>query len=176
MTLVLAFSLEHDGWSAILGDVEALCLRAADAAIAEAGLILSEGVQELSLVLADDATVQPLNLEWRGQDRPTNVLSFPALEPDQIKRWRSKGLAPTSPQAPPLLLGDVILAFETCQKEAEADHKDLADHLGHLVIHGVLHLLGYDHLTEEEACEMEALEIASLKKLEIANPYQDSDV
>jgi probable rRNA maturation factor len=116
---------------------------------------------EFSIVLADDATQRRLNRAWREVDRPTNVLAFPAWDPD----------APTPPEAP-LLLGDVVLAFETVAAEAEAQGKPLCDHLSHLTIHGVLHLLGYDHRTEAEAGAMESLETAILASLGVPDPYR----
>lgn len=123
------------------------------------GLVLPRQV-ELSIVLADDAAQQQLNRDWRGIDRPTNVLSFPSWRPD----------APAPPGAP-LLLGDIVLAFETVAREAEEQQKPIADHLSHLVVHGVLHLLGYDHRTDGEASVMEALETSILASLGVADPY-----
>lgn len=113
---------------------------------------------ELSLVLANDAMVRDLNRDWRGKDKPTNVLSFPAEDEMDI------------PEAP-RMLGDVVLAYETLCREAEAQSKRVEDHLSHLVIHGVLHLLGYDHIEDIEAQEMEALEAQLLESLGISNPY-----
>ena len=113
---------------------------------------------ELSLVLADDAMVRELNRDWRDKDKPTNVLSFPAEDEIDI------------PEAP-RMLGDVVLAFETLCREAEEQSKPLEHHLSHLVIHGVLHLLGYDHIEDTEAQEMEALEAQLLESLGISNPY-----
>jgi probable rRNA maturation factor len=115
---------------------------------------------ELAVVLANDVEQRGLNRDWRGIDRPTNVLSFPAWEPR----------APAPPGAP-LLLGDVVLALETVAREAEAQGKPFADHLSHLVVHGVLHLLGYDHQTEIEAGVMETLETSILAGLGVADPY-----
>jgi len=112
---------------------------------------------ELSVVLGDDPMVQGLNKEWRGFDKPTNVLSFPADDFD-------------IPEAP-RILGDVILALQTIEGEAINQNKNFTDHLAHLVIHGVLHLLGHDHIKEAEAEKMEALEIKLLAKLNIVNPY-----
>jgi len=111
------------------------------------------------LVLGSDARVRGLNRDYRGKDKPTNVLSFAALD----------GGRP--PRNQPWSLGDVILALGTCRKEARAQGKSLEQHLLHLVIHGVLHLLGYDHEADAEAERMEGLEIAALKRLGIDNPY-----
>lgn len=110
---------------------------------------------EISIVLADDAFVQNLNREYRGKDKPTNVLSFPQDEHG--------------------LLGDVILAHETLSREAKEQDKSFEDHLMHLVVHGTLHLMGHDHENDEEAEEMEALEIKILEQLGVENPYQISD-
>lgn len=111
------------------------------------------------LVLSSDAKVRRLNRDYRGKDKPTNVLSFAALD----------GGKPPRSQAWPL--GDIILALTTCRKEARQQGKELEQHLTHLVIHGVLHLLGYDHEVDADAERMEALEIAALKRLGIGNPY-----
>jgi len=140
-------------WREALPGVEELCRAAAAAALATAP---RRKASELSLVLADDATVRDLNRRWRGQDRPTNVLSFPA------------GGGP----APVALLGDVVLAFETVAREADEQGKSLGDHLAHLVVHGVLHLLGHDHEQDRAAKRMEALETGILAGLGIADPYR----
>lgn len=115
---------------------------------------------ELSLVLAGDKTLQSLNNEWRGKDKPTNVLSFPG---DDIVVGEEAGL----------ILGDIIISLETTKREATLEKKSFEDHLSHLVIHGFLHLFGYDHETDEEANQMEGLEIKILNELGIANPYED---
>ena len=163
MSLSLAFSVEHEAW----GDPETLCERAITMALNESGVELPSALIEVSLVLSDDARVRALNKEWRGKDSATNVLSFPAYDDDQ----------PDLPDGAPVLLGDIILAYETCMNEAKRDHISVEDHLSHLVVHGVLHLLGYDHLTDEEAEDMESLEISILAKLGIDNPYkEDADV
>ncbi|MGF1608009.1 MAG: rRNA maturation RNase YbeY [Kiloniellales bacterium] len=117
---------------------------------------------ELSLVLADDAFVRRLNRDYRGQDKPTNVLSFASLD-EPAPPCRAAGA--------PLLLGDVIVARETLQHEAGEAGKTVTDHLSHLVVHGVLHLLGYAHEAEAEARRMESLEVAILAELGIADPY-----
>ncbi len=148
--------VEADGWGQ-LGDVEALALEAVEAAFAASPLAPREPV-EISLLLADDAAVRELNREWRGQDKPTNVLSFPSPAMDV------PGVRP---------LGDLALAYETVAREAEAEEKTLLDHLRHLVIHGCLHLLGHDHDSPERAEAMEAVEIDALARLGVANPYRD---
>ena len=119
-----------------------------------------------SLLLADDAEVQALNREWRGKDTPTNVLSFPMLT-------RAELLA-LAPEGPPELLGDIALALETCTREAGEKGISLDHHAAHLIIHGLLHLAGYDHETSpEDAAAMEALEIKALALMGIADPYGD---
>jgi probable rRNA maturation factor len=112
---------------------------------------------EVSLCLADDARLHTLNSRWRGIDKPTNVLSFPSAAPDGL------GAAPT--------LGDIALAFETLEREAEDLGVPLADHYRHLVAHGFLHLIGYDHETDKAAERMEALETRILARLGVADPY-----
>ena len=110
---------------------------------------------EVSLVLADDDFVQDLNKRYRGKDKPTNVLSFEQDEDEYL-----------------MSLGDVIFAYQTIAREADEQGKDFQDHLSHLAVHGTLHLLGYDHETDKEAEEMEALEIKILQALDINNPYE----
>lgn len=116
----------------------------------------------LSLLLTDDRRIRIVNRDWRGFDKPTNVLSFPAAPPERIAE---------SP-----LLGDIVLAFETVEREAAAEGKSLPDHFRHLLVHGLLHLLGEDHETEAEARRMEALEVEALARLGIADPYADAEL
>jgi probable rRNA maturation factor len=146
-------------WRQSLPEAERVALAAARAALAGSGQCL-DAPGELSLVLGDDALVRALNRAWRGQDKPTNVLSFGAGED-----------GPHPPGAP-RLLGDVVLAFETVAAEAKAQGKRLADHLAHLVVHGVLHLIGFDHEAAAEAARMEALETGILAGLGIVDPYR----
>lgn len=156
-------------WRQRRPDIDALCAEAVRAALGSAPA-LPRGA-ELSLVLADDATVRELNRAWRGKDRPTNVLSFPAQEltPD----GPPLDAPPDAPLDAPWPLGDVVLACETVAGEAAAQGKDFADHLRHLVVHGVLHLLGHDHEEDAEAERMEALERRILAGLGVADPYAE---
>ena len=126
------------------------------AAVAETKSVLREGV-EVSLCLADDAALRALNAHWRGTDKPTNVLSFPSAPSDRA------GQAST--------LGDIALAYETLAREAEDLGVPLADHYRHLLAHGFLHLIGYDHEEDAEAERMEALETRILARLGAADPY-----
>lgn len=148
--------VEAAGWTAALPDAERQVARAAEAALAGCR---EAGHWTTAILLADDALVRDLNHRFRGQDKPTNVLSFPAGE---------EGAPPERPRQ----RGDVVLAFETVAREAEAQGKTLADHLSHLVVHGLLHLLGHDHEEPEEAEDMEALERRLLAGIGIADPYE----
>jgi len=143
------------------------CAEAASLAEAAARLALRRGEAPaeavVDITLADDDAQRALNRTWRGMDSPTNVLAFPASDP----------AIPVPPGAP-LLLGDVVLAFETVRREAAEQEKPLADHLRHLVVHGVLHLLGHDHDDAADAAAMEAHEIAILAELGVPNPYRDT--
>jgi probable rRNA maturation factor len=140
-----------------LWDAEPLAEQTVREAIAAAAaLVPADG--EVSVALSDDAAVRILNRDWRGIDKPTNVLSFPA--------------AAHPAQGQPLLLGDVIVAYETLAREAAEESKPFLHHLAHLAVHGYLHLLGYDHQTDSEAGVMEALESDILARLRIADPYR----
>ena len=155
----LVVRVDHPGWRALSSDPEAVIERAVTAVL-EA--IEPEAV-ELSVVLSDDAVLRTLNRDHRGKDYATNVLSFPpALAPALL-----------AVHAGPRPLGDVILALETVEREAAEQGKSGLDHLCHLVVHGVLHLCGYEHGTEAEAEEMEDVERAVLGGLGIADPYAD---
>jgi probable rRNA maturation factor len=140
-------------------DAEAIILRAVETA---AGMVDTDtGDAELAIMLTDDAGIRTLNANWRGIDKPTNVLSFPALQPTGTP----------SPDDAPRMLGDIAIAYETVRREADDEHKPFAHHLSHLTIHGFLHLIGYDHETDEEAGEMENLERKILARLGIPDPY-----
>lgn len=145
------------------GAWEALATRAA-AAAGEGEPLLASPRLAVSLLFTSDAEVHALNREWRGRDKPTNVLSFPMLERDE--------LAALAPDGPPVMLGDIALAHETCAREAAEKGIALEHHAAHLLVHGLLHLAGHDHVdSDEEAEAMEALETRILAKLGIADPY-----
>ncbi len=156
-------SVDCASWTRALPEVESLCRRVAAVSLGLAGELPADRL-EVSLVLADDAMVRELNGQYRGQDKPTNVLSFAALD--------DGGPVPAEG---PVLLGDVIFAYETTAAEAAATGKTLDQHLCHLVVHGILHLLGYDHQNDAEADEMEGLERSLLAALGVPDPYEESD-
>ena len=161
----LDISIEAD-WPATT-DWEALAARAADAA-ASVAPELAHPRLSASLLFADDAEIQALNREWRDKDKPTNVLSFPMLEREQLLDLPAEG--------PPELLGDIVLAQETCAREAAEKSVSLEAHATHLVVHGMLHLAGYDHeISPAEAVAMEALETKALAQLGIEDPYDGAD-
>ncbi|MBK4718844.1 rRNA maturation RNase YbeY [Azospirillum sp. YIM DDC1] len=157
MAVDVVVSREAGDWAE---NAEWLCERAALSALSVT-YDEDEGPAELSVVLADDALVHRLNREYRGKDKPTNVLSFALTEAEE----------PELGEDAPVMLGDVILAWETVAREAAEQGKTPSDHMTHLVVHGVLHLLGYDHETDDEAEEMEQLETDVLATLGIADPY-----
>jgi probable rRNA maturation factor len=162
------------GWSGNV-DWERLAdaaVRAALALTAQAGLATGAVMVEISVKLADDAEIQGLNRAYRGKDAPTNVLSFPMFEPDLLATIAT---GDASAEAGEVLLGDIILAQETCAREAGEKAISLADHVTHLIVHGTLHLLGHDHEDEAAAIAMEAMETRALASLGIADPYGDRD-
>jgi probable rRNA maturation factor len=134
-------------------------------AIAAAAELITEdiGGSELAVMLTDDAGIRTLNGNWRGIDKPTNVLSFPALPPG----------GPRGPEDAPRMLGDIAIAYETTRGEADDEQKPFDHHLSHLAVHGFLHLIGYDHETDDDAETMETLEREILSQLGIPDPYAD---
>lgn len=161
--------IEHDAWQTHLPETDTLCRRAVRAGWTGGRKALDEAHHlsgaltnpvEISLMLSNDQTVRSLNRDHRGKDAATNVLSFP-------------GDTDTPHPGADILLGDIILAWETVAAEAEAAYKPIEDHTTHLLIHGVLHLLGYDHECEEDATVMERIEVESLARLGLPNPYSD---
>ena len=150
---MIEIEVEDAAWTAALPEAEAVVMRAATAAL---GTV--EG--DLVVLLTDDAGVQDLNARFRDKDRPTNVLSFPAF--------------PLTPgKMPGPMLGDIIFAEETLAREAADLGKSFDDHLTHLMVHGFLHLFGYDHMEDEEAEKMEGLETRILAELGLSDPYGD---
>ena len=148
MSVTLDLRIETAGWTDAIPQIEQLCRVAL-----EAGRQIAGTGGEIALLLTDDQQMHQLNRDWRGKDKPTDVLSFPAGELD----------------AP--FLGDIAVGFETASHDATARKITLGDHLTHLLIHGYLHLLGHDHMEDTEAREMEDLEIRALATLGIADPY-----
>jgi probable rRNA maturation factor len=146
---------------------EPLVRKAAEAAIAESAfpdLMDSDRAIEMSVTLTGDEEVQALNAKWRGKDKPTNVLSFPMADDLDFARSNVAG--------PELLLGDIILAHGVCAAEAAEKGVPFEQHATHLLVHGTLHLLGYDHQEDAQASDMEAREVKALARLGIANPYE----
>ncbi|NCP20020.1 MAG: rRNA maturation RNase YbeY [Erythrobacter sp.] len=164
----MQLEIEIDGWPPLQGvdDWEALAIRAAQAAASVEPALANERL-ETSILFTSDAEVHALNREWREKDRPTNVLSFPMLEREEV--------CALPPAGPPVLLGDIALARETCAREAAEKGIALEAHASHLVIHGLLHLAGLDHeISPHDAREMEALEVKALAQLGLPDPYGDA--
>jgi len=157
---VIGVSTSCSGWENALPDAAALARAAAAAALRHGD---APAAAVVDIALTNDDEQRRLNRTWRGKDASTNVLAFPAADP-----------AVPVPDGAPLLLGDVVLAFETVRREAAEQEKPLADHLRHLVVHGVLHLLGHDHENAADAAIMEASEIAILAEMGVPNPYRDT--
>ena len=152
-------------------DWEARAGEAAAAALAltpYASLTDAAPLVEIAIRLTDDAEVHALNRDFRGKDKPTNVLSFPQVQDDLLESLANSDDGE-------ILLGDIVLARETCMREAEEKGVSVVDHATHLIIHGTLHLVGYDHMDDASATAMEALEVKALASLGIANPYADQD-
>lgn len=154
--------VEDDRWLAV--EIEALAEEACGAALTHLGIEEAE----ISLLACDDARIATLNAEFRDKPTPTNVLSWPSEE----RAAEEPGGEPLPPEDPEL--GDIAIAWETCLREAEEAGKPHADHLRHLLVHGTLHLLGYDHIDDKDAALMERLEVEILGKLGIADPYGDT--
>jgi probable rRNA maturation factor len=165
--MMLEIALEADEeWDSSSSWVE-LARKAAQAAIAESAFPqLNESSRhvELSVRLAGDEEVRGLNAHWRGKDKPTNVLSFPMAETYELEQSDEDG--------PAIMLGDIILAHGVCEREAADKGVTIDEHATHLVVHGTLHLLGYDHQADADATDMERREADALARLGIANPYE----
>jgi probable rRNA maturation factor len=166
-SLTLDAQMDHPAWLEALPALQVVAEKACVAAWREVLRMHHAEVfsAEISLTWTNDAEMQLLNRQYRHQDKPTNVLSFPLYD-----GWGV--IAPVAAQVPVLALGDIILAFETIRREATEQQKTFADHTTHMLVHGVLHLCGFDHLVDGEAEQMEALEINILEKLGVDNPYR----
>ena len=157
MTISVALDVDAEAWTAVPA-LEHLATRAFDEAARHADRPILDGA-EVSVLLCDDDAIRDLNRDWRGVDKATNVLSFPT----------------PGPLAARPLLGDIAVSWNTTRREAEDEGKPVADHLTHLLVHGFLHLLGYDHESEGEGDAMERLEASILAGLGIADPYRSSE-
>ncbi|ACP23847.1 conserved hypothetical protein [Sinorhizobium fredii NGR234] len=161
--LDIQISVEEGDWPSE-DELQGLSTRILDVTVA---FLIAEEKQpfpddppELSLVFTDDQSIREINAEWRNQDKPTNVLSFPAF--------------PVTPgNMPGPMLGDIIVAYETLEREAAEMEKPFEEHLTHLLVHGFLHLFGYDHIEDDEAERMEGLETRILARLGLSDPYGD---
>jgi probable rRNA maturation factor len=160
MALRIEFVEGEPRWRRALASRK-LAREAAAAAAEEAGVKLARGA-EVTIHLVNDESIREINKQWRAKDAPTNVLSFPAAPADRIASAR--------------LLGDIFVALETLEREAAAEGKPLADHFRHLVAHGFLHLLGFDHETPAEAEAMEAIEVRALARLGVEDPYAGAEL
>jgi probable rRNA maturation factor len=165
MMLQIALDADED-WDSSSA-LETLVRRAAEAAVAESAfpqLAAAERPVEISVTLTGDESVRALNAEWRGKDKATNVLSFPMVDGVDLTQAIIAG--------PELLLGDIVVARGVCEAEARDRGVSFENHAAHLLVHGTLHLLGYDHEDAADAQDMEAREVRALARLGIANPYE----
>lgn len=156
----ILLDIEDERWQQALPDVEMFTHRVLQHGVSH-GLLdpFTAKMFEVSILLTNDAAMQVMNRDYRGKDKPTNVLSFPGF--DSIEQ-----------DVETLMLGDIAFGIETLRREAEEQGKSLKDHYAHLLLHGFLHLIGFDHEDEEDAEAMEALEISLLQQFGISNPYQ----
>lgn len=165
---LIEVSVQDPAWEEI-PDIEKLVTLVAEKALENAIMpkFAYGRALEVSIALANDELVQVLNREYREKDKPTNVLTFASMDSEDFE---------LELQHDPLNLGDVILSYQTIHRESQEQGKFILDHLKHLTVHGVLHLLGYDHQDDDEATDMETLEIRILEKLGVQNPYTDTSV
>jgi probable rRNA maturation factor len=164
--MILEVAIEADEEWDSSKDWQRLVRRATESAIAESAfpdLARSVRPVELSVRLTSDDEVRALNAHWRGKDKPTNVLSFPLAEQYELEQGDEEG--------PELMLGDIVVARGVCEREAVEKHVSFEDHASHLIVHGTLHLLGYDHQDDGSAEEMERREARALQRLGITDPY-----
>ena len=167
MNGIVDIVIEDARWEAF--GLEPLAERAVSAALAGAGL----GTEGYSVVLmgCDDARIAELNADFRGKPQPTNVLSWPSEERSAEEAGGVPDLPAPGDDEDPCELGDIAIAFETCEREAAEQGKPMAEHVTHLVVHGLLHCLGYDHVEEADAAVMEGLEVRILASLGLSDPY-----
>ena len=167
--MMLEIDIESDEEWDSSTDWSLLVRRAAESALAESAFPqLANGPRpvEISVRLTSDEQVRALNAEWRGKDKPTNVLSFPLVETDELDN---------PGEGPELMLGDIVLAKGVCEREAAEKAIPVETHATHLLVHGTLHLLGYDHLDDDQATDMEDREVRALARLGIDDPYRVID-
>lgn len=158
--------VEAPEWAGV--DLEAIAVRACTAALTALGLPADRF--EIAVLACDDARIAVLNADFRGKPQPTNVLSWPAEE-IALPPGQTPALPDPGADGPPRELGDIAIAYQTCAREATEQGKPLADHLGHLLVHAVLHLLGFDHINDADAAHMEGLETRILANMGVADPY-----
>jgi probable rRNA maturation factor len=161
----VALAVATPGWLAAIDDLERRCRCIVRATLALATDVAWLRGGEISILLADDGEIRRLNAQYRELDRSTNVLSFPNLDLD-------RGKAAGAPPPGPVLLGDIAMSFERLSEEAAGQDKPVLDHFAHLLVHGTLHLLGYDHQSDQQADLMEGLEAMVLDRLGMAAPYR----
>lgn len=172
--LVVDVAVEHDDWSDRIPGAAEICADTLTAALSFLPGHLP-GL-EVSVALVDDATIRDLNRRFRGMDKPTNVLSFPALDAPALGALERGERPADMPPGAPVVMGDLALALETLEREAAAQGKELPAHFRHLLLHGFLHLFGYDHLDDEQAETMERLEARILGHFGLPDPYDPDPV
>lgn len=160
--------IEDDRWTGVA--LQDLAEEAARATLRR--LRLYPDQFEISLLACDDERIAALNADYRGAPRPTNVLSWPETERRPKEPGDTPDLPVTDQGGDPELLGDIAIAFDTCQREAAEVDRSLADHISHLIVHSVLHLLGYDHITDKDAALMERIEVQTLADMGLPDPYR----
>lgn len=166
--MTVELTIEDPAWAVL--ELEALAARAETATLARLGL--DPEVCEVAILACDDTRIAVLNADFRGKPTPTNVLSWPAED----LAAEQPGAAPELPELDftgEIALGDIAIAYGTCAREAGEQGKTLANHCTHLIVHGLLHLLGYDHIRDQDATLMEGLEVEILGRLGLDNPYRD---
>jgi len=167
--MMLEIDIESDEEWDSSTDWSLLVRRAAESALAESAFQqLAKGSRpvEISVRLTSDEEVRALNSEWRGKDKPTNVLSFPLTDAGELDN---------PGEGPELMLGDIVLAKGVCEREAAEKAIPVERHATHLLVHGTLHLLGYDHMDDDQAADMESREVRALARLGIDDPYRVID-